>query len=275
MDTSQLVGKIRTSGTQVVYQSCPICGNTSWKLYVDPSNGKWFCFGGRHGAGGILSGFQPDYDDTLLRATRKPEKPEPVEVELPPNVPLCRTARKYLHDRGFGEGVWKHWGVVEWRAQGRIIIPFFSSAGVLTSWTSRLYMPDDKRPKYKHAPGPVPVYVPVAFPDTEPSNHMVVVEGPLDAWRVQCAGHLAGNEVMPLAINGKNISQNRMKQLLTLANRCGIITVLLDSDAVGEAVKLQAELAARTCASVRLVQLPRGMDPADMGLRELARMLGL
>lgn len=259
MTVIQFSGEYRYSGSQINYQNCPVCGSSSWRTYLDPTTGLWFCFVGHHHAGGKvdvgLDGDNPGA--TLLQMLeRRPETLEWPEIELPPWHALSRQAARYLAKRGLDAADIARLGLVEWEDQHRVLIPYFQD-GDLVYWTSRRYSTRlGEGPKYWSQGGAKPLYRP--FLRGAPSEKLVLVEGVFDAIAIERAGYHA------VALGGKTLPHYHEKQLLTLAARYGTIDVLLDEDALAKAIDLQADLQARMAQPVRIVSPPSGMDAGDL-----------
>ena len=254
-----LSGPSRSSGDQINYQNCSICGSDGWKLYLNPATGAYFCFAGHHHAGGKvdvgLDGDNPGAQ--LLRLlSAAPERLEWPEVEMPPFHTLSRQAARYLEKRGIDTAMQQRLGLVEWEGQHRVLVPYFRN-GDLVFWTSRRY---SKRlgegPKYWSQGGAKPLYTP--FLRGAPPTKLVLVEGVFDALAVANAGY------HPVALGGKSLPVFHRKELLTLANGYGTIVVLLDEDALAKALELRDDLQARFTQPVQLKMVPHGVDPGDM-----------
>lgn len=255
----QFTGDYRSSGSQINYQHCPVCGSDSWRTYLDPETGMWFCFVGHHNAGGKVD-LDLDGDNlgaSLLRMLAGRDGPlEWPEIELPPFHPLSRQAARYLDKRGIDAAVAARLGMVEWEDNHRILIPYFQD-GDLVYWTSRRYSTKlGQGPKYWSQGGAKPLYRP--FLGGAPSEKLVLVEGVFDAIAVERAGYHA------VALGGKSLPKYHMKQLLTLAAGYGTIVVLLDEDALAKAIDLREDIQARLAQPIRIVSPPSGMDAGDL-----------
>lgn len=264
-------GDCSPAGTQLNFQHCPVCGSDEKKVYVNPEDGTWFCFAGSHHAGGKvdvgLDDASPGAD--LLRQLERLVPDEVIwsETEMPPWEPLSRSAIRYLLNRMIGPEDARCLGLVEWTDQGRILVPYFSG-GELIFWTGRRYSKAyGEGPKYMSQPGKKPLYFPVgaAVESWFDFNSVTLVEGVFDAIRVTQAGCPA------VALGGKSLPSYHYKEFLTFAEPYGIINVMLDEDALGDALKIQDTLSARTDAEVRII--PIEGDPADMPKHEIRRLL--
>jgi hypothetical protein len=253
----QFVGPVRESGTQNNYQICPVCGDTRFKVYVDPQSGKWWCFA--HQGGGCVETpmCQETWAQTVLdQLAGRTRRDEPInwpERDMPRWEPLGKKAIKYLAKRGIDASTARKLGIVEMADRLRVVLPYVGPTGGLIYWSARAYSPVEDGPKYLAASGKHPLYV---LPDWRPRDEIVVVEGAFDAIAVhQHTG-------LPVAaLGGKSLPRYLQPELLALCRKK--LTVVLDSDALGAALKIKDRLAMQR--QVKLVLLPDGEDPASMG----------
>ena len=253
----QFVGPVRESGTQLNYMRCPVCGDERFKVYADPNTGKWYCFA--HQGGGQVETplAQETWAATVLDQLTKPRYTDVAiewpERELPRWEPLTKKALKYLELRGISEGLARRLGIVEMEDRLRVVLPYVGPTGRLIYWSARSYSSLEEGPKYLAASGKHPLFV---LPDWQPKDEVVVVEGAFDAIAVhQHTG-------LPVAaLGGKSLPMYLQPELLALCRER--LTLVLDSDALGAALKIKERLALRR--QVRLVLLPDGEDPASMG----------
>lgn len=256
-------GPVRSSGTQMNYKCCPVCGSESWKLYVDPSTGKWFCFAGAHYAGGCVDvGIPVDPGAALRDKLREPDscRSHWPEVQMPDNIPLSRPARRYLEGRGMTHSVHLYRELAD---EARILIPYRGPGGTWIYWSGRAYLPTVKGPKYQGMSGRHPLYV---LPRWNPAPHVVLVEGAFDA---ACVAQVVEDDTLVVALGGKSVPRYLMSDLMGLAT--GAVTILLDADALDSALTLRQRLA--PFRITKLKTLPPGKDPADMELQRLREML--
>ena len=207
---------------------------------MNPDNGAWICFVCDARGRADVDVTPSSVLDSLQPVTRR----EWPEVMLPDFTKLSRTGRKYLADRGIHRP--EQFGIVELADAPRVLIPYRGHMGQVIYWATRRFM-DDGLPKYITATGRKPLYV---LPDWSPHSHAVVVEGVFDC----IAYHLAtGNSA--IALGGKSLARYNRSDLNLLAP--GKRKVMLDGDAMGQAVKLSREIGAS------ITMLPAGVDPAD------------
>ena len=261
LSAADFVGPSRSSGTQVCYQTCPVCGATNWKLYLNPTTGAWFCFAGRHNSGGkvdVGAGYNP-MAALRERLSGQVARAPWAHVELPPHHALSKLACVYLDARGFPPDRMRELGAVELQSEERVCVPFRGLAGTYVYWTARAYI-REVTPKYMSAPGRHPLYV---LPRWEPAPLAVLVEGVFDAIAV----HL--HTGLPVrALCGKSLPRYLEEDLRELCS--DRVVMLLDPDALGNALQLASRLRSRHATSV--VPLPDQRDPADLGI-ELKEVL--
>lgn len=189
------------------------------------------------------------------------------EIELPPFVRLSAQGRDYLAQRGFDDATCKLYQVVTpVEYSGRVCIPYFNRDGAVVYWSLR-DTTGTGLPKYLNRHGRRPLYVPrFAHPagrQVATTANLVLVEGALDAIRVEQAGRWA------VALGGKSLPRYLRRPLLDLVRE--EITLLLDADALAASMKLAMDL--RGHRQVRVCTLPAGTDPASTTPDRLAEVL--
>lgn len=271
----EFTGEYRHAGTQLLYQHCPVCGSQRWKTYVDPETGKWFCFAGEHGGGGrvdIPSSFDKRASDLLstLHAAPEPGQEWP-EINLPPWEPLTPRALRYLQRRGVSEDDARRLAMVEAATDenlGYLIVPHFNRRNEIVYWASRAYASYAEGPKYKGASGRKPLYVPEHGLGGGPHEQIVVCEGPFDAVSIWQAGYVA------VALGGKALPKYLMPDLLAEVRPDGEIIIMLDREALRDALLVQRQLEG-WAKHVRIVLPPgRGTDPGDLSPDEVRAAIG-
>jgi hypothetical protein len=249
-------GPTRTSGEQIVFQICPVCGSQKWKTYVNPRTGLWWCHAPEHSGGGVVDVGAPlsGAGENILHLLQgQPERVDWPEINLPRLTPLSWRARRYLRRRGIDEQLAARLGIREMEDRMRVVVPYFGPSGGIIYWTARSYSDLEEGPKYLAASGKHPLYV---LPSWHPAEDVLVVEGVFDA----IAAHQATGRTV-VALGGKALPRYLTQDLLEVAAQR--LTVALDSDALADALKLRNRLA--TKRQVTVVPLPLGEDPASMG----------
>lgn len=251
-------GPHRGSGEELNYQVCPECGSTSWKVYVNPSTGLWFCFASVHQRGGRVQA--DDWTDEaraeLLRLLATGSGPVATqqwpELDLPKWMPLTSPAQQYLANRGILASTWGVLGIVEMTQSPRVLIPYRGPLGRVIYWTGRAYTSwAGDVPKYMSAPGTHPLFM---LPRWESVPMAVVVEGPFDAIAVWQATGLP-----TVALGGKSLSRHVEHDLRRLVREK--VVIMLDGDAGAAALTLSDKLMDQY--TTQLVTLEDGCDPAD------------
>ena len=179
---TDFIGPSRDSGDQVNYQHCPVCGDTRWKVYLNPITGFWYCHNGSHNAGGAVDVGMPltgSGHATLEKLANRPQAPHVwPEIDMPAWEHLTPRALGYLEDRGITHLQALSLGIVEQADRLRLIVPFFDAMGQIIYWTARKYSELEDGPKYLAAPGRHPLY---ALPKWQSNKEVILVEGVFDA----------------------------------------------------------------------------------------------
>lgn len=250
-------GACRPSGDQVNYQVCPGCGDERWHFYVSPRNGGYHCF--KCG----LSGYADVDAHALVARWEENMRPEWREIELPSTLPLGPDAERYLAERNVDPQYARSvYGVADWRAKGRIVIPYRDDIGRPIYWVARSYLGED--PKYLKPKGRQPLYT-VPHNPVQTST-LVVVEGVFDAWAVEQLGHVA------IALVAKTLPYHLHDSMRGWVDPYRHVRVCLDGDALTDGLKL-ADTIRRWHDDVTVVVLPDGQDPASMPPAELEKLL--
>lgn len=256
-------GPSRSSGNQVCYRHCPVCGSDKWKVYVNPVTGAWYCFAGQHSGGGKVDVGMGEHRGQeirdLLDGKHQVARPEWPEVTLPTFHALSTGAERYLERRGLIGGA-KQFGLVEMADSPRILIPYRGPNGRYVYWSSRSYSVLADGPKYLAASGKHPLYV---LPRWRAYEDLVLVEGAFDAMAVYLT---TGRPVA--ALGGKSLPKYLEPDLMEMCTRK--LTIMLDGDALAGALGLARRLSDRRLTKV--VPLRTGDDPASLGA-ELAEVL--
>lgn len=246
-------GPTRESGGQIVYQHCPVCGCSRWKTYVNTDTGFWYCHAPEHSGGGKIDvGLSLTNRGRMLLEGGANLAVHWSAVALPTWEPLSGRALRYLARRGIDAARAARLGIVEMEDRMRVIVPYCGPDGEIIYWSARSYSALEDGPKYLAASGRHPLYV---RPGWRPVGKLVVVEGVFDAIAVeQYTGHPC------VALGGKALPRYLVSDLLWLGTDS--LVLLLDADALGDAIKLRQRLQAQR--KVRIVPLPLGKDPADL-----------
>lgn len=225
------------------WRHCPSCHRVTWSVSQNPETGAWHCYACEAGsAGNKVQGV-----DKILSLLKPSDPLEWPEMELPPFEPLSPTARRYLKRRGLTNP--EKYGIMEVEDSTRVVFPYRGPYGRTIYYSTRWYEPDG-RPKYVVATGVRPLYV---LPRWEPSDHVIIVEGIMDA----IATHEATGEAV-IALGGKSLPTYLRPDMRMLAPSRK--TIMLDNDAAGfkAAMRLKGTLRKST-----IHMLPVGVDPSQ------------
>ena len=253
---SEFSGPHRESGSNIVFMCCPVCGSTKWKTYVNPQTGGWYCHAPEHSGGGMLEvglSLQGRGQENLRKLGGVTAEYTWPEISLPAWEPLSRSAIRYLARRGIMPEQSTRLGIVEMQDRMRVIVPYYDQQGQIIYWTARAYSKLEDGPKYLAASGRHPLYV---RPRWREHGTLVLVEGVFDAIAVEQNTGLA-----VAAMGGKALPRYLGSSLDQLVS--DHIVLVLDSDALGDAMKIKRRLTPKY--QVTVIPLPAGEDPASMG----------
>lgn len=272
--------KLRKGGMEATY-FCPICNHYKRKLEISLESGQYHCwvchFRGSY-LGSLLTKikaprhyrdqlFALTKDVRLVRKSKSKEEPEKLSLPAdfisladPPKTDAFfaehmqeyRRAMAYLKNRGitFEDICRYNIGYCEaGEYKDCIIVPSYDDEGKLNYFSGRYYY-SNYNVKYKNAPGSKNIIGFESFINYD--EPITLVEGVFDAIAVR-------NNAVPLF---GTMPSMRLKEQLVL-HKTKRINLVLDNDAVGEAVKIAQDLW-RWGLTVHLVQLPE-KDPSDIG----------
>lgn len=274
--------KLRKGGMQATY-FCPFCNHYKRKLEVNLESCQWHCWV-CHARGSYLGSlltklkspkhfrdrlFELTKDVRLIRKAKT--QTEEIELCLPADFISLADARKtigyrhaigYLKKRGFGLDDICRYNIGYCEAgeyKDCVIIPSYDSEGKLNYFSSRFIYPH-KWLKYKNAPFSKNIIGFECFIDfSQPVN---LVEGAFDAMATRI-------NVAPLF--GTIMSQ-KLKENLIL-NKTPRVNLILDNDALAEAVKAVEELwSLDNTIAVHLVKL-EDKDPAILGFEKTHELI--
>jgi DNA primase len=174
----------------------------------------------------------------------------------------------YLAGRGIDPETAEYFGVGFFPGKGsmhgRIVIPIDNERGELVAYAGRSI--DGSEPKYKLPAGfkKNQVLYNLVRAAEETDGHVILVEGFFDCIRVTQAGYPC------VALMGCSMSEGQENQLAAHFRR---VIVILDGDEAGQ--RAAAEIAGRLVRKtwVRVVELPDGKQPDELGPEDLQRLL--
>lgn len=187
----------------------------------------------------------------------------------------------YLRDtRAFGEGATRALGrdydlryVVRGPYRGRIILPYFAD-GDLVAWTARAIGPSEIRYRDLEVDQClVPIKQTLFNLDcrVDGGKALVVVEGPIDALKIDVFGRSVG--VRAVALSTNSISDDQIYLLEEAAEEFEQVIVMMDSATqlgVVDSMRMRSQL--RTLANARIVPVPYGLkDAGEMTSRQAMR----
>lgn len=259
-----ITGQHKASGSQICYQVCPFCKDERWKFYINPENGRWFCFAGAHYTGGVLDTTPQEEEDKYSHNLLAMLQPKVKDIEyqdimLPPFVPLSLAAHNYLNKRGLEDRQLAEYGMVEQASEPRVIIPFVEW-GCITYWIARAY---------GHVHGPKYMY-PTGIDKRPFKTHagaggpLVIVEGIFDALAVERAGYRS------VALGGKTIVQSAYQGVIELCGQYEQVMIMLDWDALADALALKDRLEV-DCGGEVHIRPCTAKDPAEMTREEIQK----
>lgn len=267
---------------------CPFCGHHKPKLWVnfDPNSEKyenyqcWVCNESGKSLFTLLK--KTDAPKRLFKRLKKfvdapsssysrDEDEEDFSISLPKEyLPLWesqsgivfRHAINRLKKRGLSKGdIVKHQiGYCKnGKYERRIIVPSYNREGDLNYFVGRSIW-SDQFPKYKNPSAPRNQIVPFGSMVNwrEP---VTIVEGPFDAIAVR-------RNAIPLL--GNNLPESLTRRLIKAPT--SQINVALDADMKDVALQI-AEKFMSEDFNVRLIELPEGKDPGDLGFEEMSRLI--
>jgi len=256
-------GPFRLSGDEVNFRNCPICKDSRWKIYVNSSTGFWVCFAGDCNSRGRID--IGSSTDSLLRRISDARNPQPTpapwnwpDCELPETYALTAFQKpwNYLMQRGYNIPQNPYHLRI---TRTDVFIPYFGKTGEVIYWSMR-DVTGSRATKYLNMPGRHPLYVPAfscgVFAKVP---RLVVVEGAFDAMQVHAAGYAC------TALGGTSLPRYLRGDLTDLVTER--VTVMLDSDALSRALKIEADLQDQVPADIAMCV--RGRDPGSMSVEEI------
>jgi DNA primase len=152
--------------------------------------------------------------------------------------------------------------------RGRIMFPIFDSSGRPVAFSGRIFVDDEKSPKYLNSPATVlfnKSEVLFGFDRAKSAirklNYSILVEGQMDLIMSHQAG-LANT----VASSGTALTEAHLRRLMRISPR---IMFAFDSDSAGfNATKRSAELALQIGMEVKVASLPAGDDPASLIVKD-------
>lgn len=153
------------------------------------------------------------------------------------------------------------------RFRGRIIFPIFDNMGKVVAFSGRIFKDDGKSAKYLNSPETVLFHKSkILYGYNFAKNYIrkrdfsILVEGQMDL----VLSHQSGFD-NTVATSGTALTGEHLNLLKRLSNK---IMLAFDADDAGlNAANKSSKMALREGMEVKLVELPKGMDPADFILK--------
>ncbi len=186
-----------------------------------------------------------------------------------------RTAYDYLKGKGFTDGDMERAGMVKTesgktydRFRGRIMFPIFDSAGRIVAFSGRIMHDDGKSAKYLNSPQTElfdKSKILYGYDRSKQSirkfDFSILVEGQMDI--IMC--HQAGF-TNTVASSGTALTKDHLSLLKRISNK---IIMSFDSDNAGAKASERAwALALASNMEVKIAEVPKGFDPADLILKD-------
>ncbi len=168
------------------------------------------------------------------------------------------------------------------RFRGRIMFPLFDSSGRTIAFSGRIFVDDGKSPKYLNSPDTVlfnksdVLYgIDKAKLEIRKKNFSILVEGQMDLLMAHQIGYcntvaVSGTALSHSTLQSASVGEKEMVNNLGIVQRLSNnIVISYDSDKAGIAsAGKSAKIALGLGMDVKLAQLPEGLDPADLILKD-------
>jgi DNA primase len=159
------------------------------------------------------------------------------------------------------------------RFRGRIMFPIADSSGRVVAFSGRIFVDDGKSAKYLNSPE-TPIFsknavlygIDKAKESIRKNNFSILVEGQLDIILSHQAGYRNTVATSGTALSDSTVSKERVVSNLGLVRRLSSNIVLaFDADKAGANATIRAgKIALSLGMDVKVVEMPEGVDPADM-----------
>ncbi|MSU44801.1 DNA primase, partial [Candidatus Nomurabacteria bacterium] len=193
----------------------------------------------------------------------------------------------YLKVKGFTDGEIEKAGLAKKpedkqkgmydRFRGRIMFPISDSSGRIIAFSGRILVDDGKSAKYLNSPetlifnkSSVLFGIDKAKDSIRKNNFSILVEGQMDLVLSHQAGYKNTVATSGTALSDSTISKENVISNLGLVRRLALNIVLaFDADRAGASATIRAGKIALTLGmDVKVVDLPEGIDPADLIRKE-------
>ncbi|MFZ2149792.1 MAG: DNA primase [Minisyncoccia bacterium] len=163
------------------------------------------------------------------------------------------------------------------RFRGRIMFPIADSSGRVVAFSGRIFTDDGKSAKYLNSPE-TPVFsknavlygIDKAKEAIRKNNFSILVEGQMDLILSHQAGYRNTVATSGTALSDSTVSKENVVSNLGLVRRLSQNMVLaFDADKAGASATIRAgKIALSLGMDVKVVEIPEGVDPADLISKE-------
>lgn len=197
--------------------------------------------------------------------------------------PDWRLLYSYLKNKGFSDNEIERAGLAKKpddaskamydRFRGRIMFPIADSSGRIVAFSGRIIEDDGKSAKYLNSPE-TPIFsknavlygIDKAKDSIRKNNFSILVEGQMDLILSHQAGYKNTIATSGTALSDSTVSKENVVSNLGLVRRLSSNIVLaFDADKAGANATIRAgKIALSLGMDVKVVDLPEGVDPADL-----------
>ena len=194
-----------------------------------------------------------------------------------------RKLYEYLKGKGFADSIIERAGLAKKpddagkamydRFRGRIMFPISDSSGRVIAFSGRIFVDDGKSAKYLNSPE-TPIFsknavlygIDKAKDAIRKNNFSILVEGQMDLILSHQAGYKNTVATSGTALSDSTISKEKVVSNLGLIRRLsGNLVLGFDADKAGANATTRAgKIALSLGMDVKVVEMPEGVDPADL-----------
>lgn len=272
------LGAAKSASDSELRFNCPRCRHTDYRLYVNPTRVRIDSYTGRPRKGWFIC-FECQWRGPLIRLAQElgiefwesipdtaelrerlervgpPQEAHSAPLQFPDAVPVLVNdlAADYMRSRDVSDlDILRSKAFLRTEDHyRRIYLPELDWEGEIRYCVSRGYLPNDPMPKYMSA-GDRRGRGVYRLNEAEPGEDILICEGPFDAL-------VQGENAV--ALYGTYLSNVQRDALLRVSDT---FSIALDPDARTFASELAQTLKRHKC-KVRVLRLPSGADPADLG----------
>lgn len=246
----------RRRGNELIYQTCPECGNNRYNLQVNLSKGFYHCWacdrGGRLRGLSVLAadfGIEALQDSPIFDTVTIPETAE--------SISLSKEGKAYLERRGVSEQDIRTLGVLYDEEDESMYVPYYEGERLVA------YNVRTKKGRWEFIGESRELLYYLIYGKTE---YVIICEGFFDAAKLMHTGHSV------FVLFGKILYERQLVRILQLFNK---IVLALDNDEWGKraALKIVKQLD-QTKAETYILRVPEGRkDFGDCTNDEIKRLI--